>query len=164
MKTLIIVLIAKTDCATNLILPAFGDFKCVKYLWKIVRCTSDAAFRVDQETLQRPFGYLATKINPYILFSSFWYLASWDPLSESTQFNYNTEYFVCLTNMLICGFRSDSCAHECNEKERRNELIPNSKEDYIRLLSRSLYNSWHNLKSLGQLNFKADSKLIASLL
>ena len=34
---------------------------------------------------------------------------------------------------------------------------------FIKLISYSLYNSWHNLKSVGQIQFKEDREALASI-
>ena len=34
---------------------------------------------------------------------------------------------------------------------------------FMKLISCSLYNSWHNLKTLGQIQFKEDRKVLASI-
>ena len=34
---------------------------------------------------------------------------------------------------------------------------------YMKLISCSLYNSWHNLKTVGQIQFKEDREVLASI-
>ena len=52
-------------------------------------------------------------------------------------------------------------AQNCGETIFLDQSIP--QVHFMKLISCSLYNSWHNLTSVGQIHFKEDKEVLASI-